>query len=66
MRKVLKLDPSNASALYYIGVQAQEDGREQQAREMWKKALVNMAPTDPLAANIRDRLAMAPHQEEGR
>lgn len=65
MRKINELDPSNASALYYLGVQEQDNGRQQEALAMWKKALAKMAPNDPLAADIRDRLAMPPQQAKG-
>lgn len=64
MRKVLKLDPSNTSALYYIGVYEQENGRPQQARAMWQKAVATMAQNDPLGADIRARLATLSQQEK--
>jgi len=65
MRKILRLDPSNTSALYYVGLEEQGKGRQEQAREMWSKALAKIAPDDPLAGDIRDRLALLPKEAKG-
>ncbi len=65
MQKVLKLDPSNSTALYFIGVEEQENGRQEQARAMWNKALAKIAPNDPLLGDIRDRLALLPKETKG-
>ncbi|MDE2184473.1 MAG: c-type cytochrome biogenesis protein CcmI [Alphaproteobacteria bacterium] len=57
MRKVMALDPSNASALYIVGLAERKAGNTAKARDLWAKALVN-AGNDPTAvAAIRARLA---------
>jgi len=56
MRKVLKLNPSNVRALYYVGIAEQKSGHAEQARAMWTKALAAVAPDDPLAVSIHNRL----------
>jgi cytochrome c-type biogenesis protein CcmH len=59
MRKVLKIDPANAQALYYVGIVEQKSGHTDQARAMWTKALAATAPEDPLAISIRNQLTAA-------
>ena len=59
MRKVLKLNPSNAHALYYVGIVEQKSGHTDQARAMWTKALAATPPEDPLAISIRNQLNAA-------
>ena len=56
MRRVLKLDPQNAQALYYVGLAEQKAGHAEQARGMWNKALSVVSANDPLAISIRNRL----------
>lgn len=60
MRTVLKLDPANVPALYYVGLAEQKAGHPAQAQAMWKKALAGVAAGDPLAAIIRKRLGSVP------
>jgi len=57
MRTVLKLDGKNVAALYYVGLAESKAGRTAQARTLWSKALSLAAADDPLAADIRGRLA---------
>ena len=56
MRTVLKLDPENVSALYYVGLAEQKTGHEAQANVLWSKALSLASANDPLAISIRNRL----------
>ena len=56
MRGVLKLDPANVQALYFVGVAEQNAGHSAQARAMWTKALAAMPADDPLAISIHNRL----------
>lgn len=60
MRQILKLDPANATALYTVGISEQKAGHQKVAREMWTKALAKVAPDDPLANAIHDRLGQLP------
>ncbi len=56
MRKILKLDPANVQALYYVGLAELKAGHTASARAMWNKALVVAAADDPLAISIHNRL----------
>lgn len=56
MRTVLKLDPANVQALYFVGLAEQKAGHSGQARTLWNKALAVAAPDDPLAISIHNRL----------
>jgi cytochrome c-type biogenesis protein CcmH len=56
MRTVLKLDPANIQALYYVGLAEQKAGHTGQARVLWNKALAVASADDPLAIAIRNRL----------
>jgi cytochrome c-type biogenesis protein CcmH len=56
MRTVLKLDPANMQALYYVGLAEQKAGHPGQARVLWNKALAVAPADDPLAIAIRNRL----------
>jgi cytochrome c-type biogenesis protein CcmH len=56
MRRVLKLDPENAQALYSVGLAEQKAGHAEQARNLWNKALTVVSVNDPLAISIRNRL----------
>ena len=56
MRGVLKLDPANVPALYYVGLAEQKSGHTAQARTLWNKALAKAAADDPLAISIHNRL----------
>jgi cytochrome c-type biogenesis protein CcmH len=59
MRTVLKLDPANLQALYYVGLAEHKAGHPAQARVLWNKALAVASPDDPLAIAIRNRLNTA-------
>ena len=61
MRTVLKLEPNNVSALYYIGLAEQKAGHAHMARDMWTKALGLISPSDPMAAVIQGRLNPTRH-----
>jgi cytochrome c-type biogenesis protein CcmH len=56
MRTVLKLDPANVQALYFVGLAEQKAGHPGQARVLWNKALAATSADDPLAIAIRNRL----------
>jgi len=57
LRKVLKLDPGNEKALYFVGLSELNSGHPGIARAMWKRALVRAGGThDELATSIRNRL----------
>ena len=56
MRTVLKLDPSNVQALYFVGLAEQKAGHSAQARTLWNKALAKAPADDPLAISIHNRL----------
>ncbi|MDE2111143.1 MAG: c-type cytochrome biogenesis protein CcmI [Alphaproteobacteria bacterium] len=56
MRGVLKLDPANLQALYYVGLAEQKAGHLDRARLLWNKALSVADATDPLAVSIHNRL----------
>ncbi|MDE2266171.1 MAG: c-type cytochrome biogenesis protein CcmI [Alphaproteobacteria bacterium] len=56
MRGVLKLDPTNLQALYYVGLAEQKAGHMERARLFWNRALSVADPTDPLAISIHNRL----------
>ena len=56
MRGILKLDPENAQALYYVGLAEQRLGHTEVARGMWNKALAVTAAGDPIAVSIRNAL----------
>ncbi len=56
MRTVLKLDPANVHALYYVGLAEERAGHPGQARALWNKALAVTSADDPLAIAIRNRL----------
>ncbi len=60
LHKVLKLDPANLQALYYVGLAEQKAGHEEAARALWNKALLGPNdPGDPLMIAIRNRLSRA-------
>jgi cytochrome c-type biogenesis protein CcmH len=57
LRKVLKLDPDNEKALYFVGLSELNSGHPGIARAMWKKALARAGGNhDVLAISIRNRL----------
>jgi cytochrome c-type biogenesis protein CcmH len=56
MRTVLKLDPANPQALYYVGLAEQKSGHIINARTMWERALITVAADDPLKATIQGQL----------
>jgi cytochrome c-type biogenesis protein CcmH len=56
MRRVLKLDPKNVQALYYVGLAEMKAGHSDQARELWKSVLAVASPDDPLAVSARNQL----------
>lgn len=59
MRRVLTLDPTNPSALYYVGLAESKSGHEGVAHAMWSKALAKVAEDDPLAVSLRNALHSA-------
>ena len=56
MRRVLKLDPTDVQALYYVGLAEQRLGHSDRARALWTKALKVADANDPLAISIHNRL----------
>jgi cytochrome c-type biogenesis protein CcmH len=56
MRRVLKLDPTDVQALYYVGLAEQRLGHSDRARALWTKALTVADANDPLAISIHNRL----------
>jgi len=56
LRGVLKLDPANVQALYFVGLAEQKSGHAAQARALWNKALAVAPADDPLAISIHNRL----------
>jgi cytochrome c-type biogenesis protein CcmH len=54
MRTILKLDPENAQALYYVGLAEQRLGHTEVARGLWNKALAVTAANDPIAVRIHN------------
>ncbi|MDE2492447.1 MAG: c-type cytochrome biogenesis protein CcmI [Alphaproteobacteria bacterium] len=56
LRTVLKLDPANVQALYYVGLAEMKAGHVARARRLWTKAVATAAPDDPLAMSARSRL----------
>jgi cytochrome c-type biogenesis protein CcmH len=66
MHKILELDQENPTALYYVGLEEQKNGRQEQARAMWNRALAKVAPDDPLASSIRDQISLLPKAAKSR
>ena len=60
MRGILKLDPANAIALYYVGAAEEQAGHLATARTMWERALAGLPANDPLNAELQARLASLP------
>lgn len=51
------LDKDHAKARYYLGLAAEQDGRPQQAAEIWRDLLKGASPETPWAALVRRSLA---------
>ncbi|HYE49782.1 MAG TPA: c-type cytochrome biogenesis protein CcmI [Azospirillaceae bacterium] len=56
MRDVLKRSPENPQALWYLGLEAAESGRPQEARAMWTKLLGQLAAGSPDHAELSRRI----------
>ena len=56
MRGILRLDPANGQALYYVGLAELKLGHRDVARSMWNNALAVTAADDPIAVSIRNGL----------
>lgn len=57
LRKVLKIDPANEEALYFVGLAELNAGHTDRARAMWAEALTHATGNDdPLAISIHNRL----------
>jgi cytochrome c-type biogenesis protein CcmH len=57
LRNVLRRDPDNEKALYFVGLSELNSGHPAIARAMWKKALARAGGNDDvLATSIRNRL----------
>ncbi len=57
LRKVLKFDPANEQALYFVGLAELNAGHSAVARTMWNQALAHATGNDdPLAIAIHNRL----------
>lgn len=56
MRKVLKLNPENIEALWFVGGAAAAAGQNEQARELWQRALTLLPPGAPERVQLRHRI----------
>lgn len=57
LRKVLRVDPANEEALYFVGLAELNAGHAERARALWAQALLHATGNDdPLAISIHNRL----------
>lgn len=57
LKTVLKIDPANTEALYFVGLSEARAGRTGEAKTLWTRALATAKPDDPLTAEIKTRLS---------
>lgn len=57
LREVLKLEPDNVTALYYVGAAEEAAGHKEEARKLFEKVLATMPPDQPERADIQARIA---------
>lgn len=60
LNDVLKIDPDNPQALWYLGQQAVDAGQAARARELWGRLLTHLPPDSPDRAELERRLAALP------
>jgi len=56
MREILAIEPNNVDGLYYVGEAEHQAGHADIAREMWQKALAQLAPDSQERAGIQRQL----------
>jgi len=56
LHDIIKLDPDNVTALYYLGVSEASGGHAAEARKYWEKLLAKMPADQPERADIKQRL----------
>lgn len=56
MEKVLELAPENPQALYYLGQQAANEGRKDQARDLWGRLLKQLPGDAPQRPELQRRM----------
>lgn len=57
LREVLALDPANKEALWVLGLQAEQDGRRDEAAELWTRLMGQFDAKNPDREAIRQRIA---------
>lgn len=60
LNDVLKIDPDNPQALWYLGQQAVDAGQAARARDLWGRLLTRLPPDSPDRAELERRLAALP------
>ena len=67
MRELLAIEPENIDALYYVGEAEREAGNTENARTMWKKALLGLpADSKQERADLQQQLNDLPKQNGGK
>jgi cytochrome c-type biogenesis protein CcmH len=51
------LDSGNVSAMFYLGVAAQQDGNDAEAARIWRDLIAKAPPDAPYLPTVRERLA---------
>jgi cytochrome c-type biogenesis protein CcmH/NrfG len=65
MRGILKLDPSHATALTYVGAAEEQAGNLATARAMWERARAGLPANDPLNAELLTKLERLEKKSQG-
>ncbi len=56
MRGILKREPENPQALWYLGLEASETGRKAEAKAMWTKLLAQLPPDSADRKDLQGRI----------
>ncbi|HYC02917.1 MAG TPA: c-type cytochrome biogenesis protein CcmI [Azospirillaceae bacterium] len=56
MRGILKREPENPQALWYLGLEASETGRKTEAKAMWTKLLAQLPPDSADRKDLQGRI----------
>ena len=55
--RAVTLDGTTVSARYYLGTAAEQDGKREQAAEIWRDLMAEAPPGAPWVSDVRDALA---------
>jgi cytochrome c-type biogenesis protein CcmH len=56
--RAASIEPGNVQAMFFLGVAAQQDGKNAEAARIWRDLIAKAPPNAPWLAMVRERLAL--------